>query len=410
MASVEYLREFIRDRFIIVAEEIFSEVKKTIVQYEEELNHQLRLLEISRRPEIKSHIIDLPHQDECKEEEDLDVQQVCNQERNSSLDQEDSEPPQTREQLEELCNSQEEEQLALKQEGEGIIVWTEEGQCRLSDVTWKPEINLHRVELPHQPFFEEDVLRDQQLCNEERNSSVDQEHREPPQIKVELCTSQQGEQLVLKQEAETFILTSTYDQSDHNGSEPSSGQLLSHSSPVSESLYKTDTSRKSVRCDPCGNSFHDKSRLTKHLISHTGERPHSCSSFGKRFSHITNLKTHMRIGTGEKPYFCSTCEKRFSWKSEFKRHIRIHTGEKPYSCSNCGKSFSRKSTLKTHSRVHTGEKPYSCSTCGKTFRQKSGLNTHIRIHTGEKTHSCSICGKGFVQIIHLKKHMKRHTL
>lgn len=57
MSSVEYLREFIRDRFTVVAEEIFAEIKKAIVQYEEEINHQLRRLEISRKPEIKSHII-----------------------------------------------------------------------------------------------------------------------------------------------------------------------------------------------------------------------------------------------------------------------------------------------------------------------------------------------------------------
>lgn len=57
MSSVQYMRDFIRDRLTGVAEEIFSEVKKTIVRYEEEINHQLRLLDISRNPEIKLHII-----------------------------------------------------------------------------------------------------------------------------------------------------------------------------------------------------------------------------------------------------------------------------------------------------------------------------------------------------------------
>lgn len=57
MSSVQYLRDFIRDRLTGVAEEIFSEVKKTIVRYEEEINYQLRLLDISRKPEIKLHII-----------------------------------------------------------------------------------------------------------------------------------------------------------------------------------------------------------------------------------------------------------------------------------------------------------------------------------------------------------------
>ena len=68
-------------------------------------------------------------------------------------------------------------------------------------------------ELPQQHVCkEEEVLTDQQLCDQERNSSLDQEDPEPPQIKEEqeeLCTSLEGEQLVLKQETETFMLTPT---------------------------------------------------------------------------------------------------------------------------------------------------------------------------------------------------------
>ncbi|XP_034734844.1 uncharacterized protein LOC117948983, partial [Etheostoma cragini] len=68
---------------------------------------------------------------------------------------------------------------------------------------------------------EEEVLSDQQLCTQVRNSSLDREDPEPPQIKEELCTSQEGEQLVLKQETDTFMLTSTYEERDH-----SEGQTL----------------------------------------------------------------------------------------------------------------------------------------------------------------------------------------
>ncbi|XP_015254079.1 PREDICTED: uncharacterized protein LOC107100190 isoform X2 [Cyprinodon variegatus] len=53
MGSVQPLREFIRQRLTAAAEEIFSEVEKTIIQYEEEINRQ-RLLDISWRPRISS--------------------------------------------------------------------------------------------------------------------------------------------------------------------------------------------------------------------------------------------------------------------------------------------------------------------------------------------------------------------
>ncbi|XP_049906787.1 uncharacterized protein LOC126394167 [Epinephelus moara] len=66
---------------------------------------------------------------------------------------------------------------------------------------------------------EEEVLSEQQLCIQERNSSVDQEEPEPPQIKEEeeeLCSSQEGEQLVLKQETDASMLTPTHEERDHS--------------------------------------------------------------------------------------------------------------------------------------------------------------------------------------------------
>ncbi|MEQ2246335.1 hypothetical protein ILYODFUR_037360 [Ilyodon furcidens] len=49
MSSVQHLREFIRERLTAAAEEIFSEVEKTIVRYEEDV----RLLGTYWKPQIK---------------------------------------------------------------------------------------------------------------------------------------------------------------------------------------------------------------------------------------------------------------------------------------------------------------------------------------------------------------------
>ncbi|XP_035989342.1 uncharacterized protein LOC105923718 isoform X3 [Fundulus heteroclitus] len=53
MSSVQHLREFIRERLTAAAEEIFSEVEKTIVRYEEELHGLRRMMAISWKPELK---------------------------------------------------------------------------------------------------------------------------------------------------------------------------------------------------------------------------------------------------------------------------------------------------------------------------------------------------------------------
>lgn len=49
MSSVDNLREVINERLAAAAEEIFAEFKKTIIRYEEEISHQRRLLDDSRK-------------------------------------------------------------------------------------------------------------------------------------------------------------------------------------------------------------------------------------------------------------------------------------------------------------------------------------------------------------------------
>ncbi|XP_039878374.1 protein Ycf2-like isoform X8 [Simochromis diagramma] len=150
MPSAQYLREFINERLTAAAEQIFLEFEKTIVQYEEEIDRQRRLLDITWKPQIKLHRTDVPQQQVCEEEEVLPEQQLWNQERSSSVEQEEPEAPQIKEEQEELCSSQEGEQLGLKEEPEvhnDPVQYEEEmeRQRRLLDVTWKPEIKQHRT-------------------------------------------------------------------------------------------------------------------------------------------------------------------------------------------------------------------------------------------------------------------------
>ncbi|XP_030608712.1 uncharacterized protein LOC115796436 isoform X3 [Archocentrus centrarchus] len=148
MPSVQYLREFINERLTAAAEEIFSEFEKTIVQYEEEIDRQRRLLDITWKPEIKLRRTDLPQQCVNEEEEEVLIEQpLHNLERSSSLNQEEPEPPWIKEEEEELCSSQEAEQLVLKEESVDIIIWNKE-------------------ERNHQPELQHDVCRPQKIVSE----------------------------------------------------------------------------------------------------------------------------------------------------------------------------------------------------------------------------------------------------
>ncbi|KAM4551898.1 uncharacterized protein PAE49_015495 [Odontesthes bonariensis] len=446
MSSVQHLREFISQRLTAAAEEILSEFEKTIVQYEEEIDRQRGLLDISWKPQIKLHTAELSQQDVCKEENVLAERQLCDQESNSSVDQEEPEPPQIKEEQDELCPSQG-EQLVLSQEtdtfmplqskpegeeklqetGNDVDQYEEEidRQRGLLDITWKPRIILHRIE--QHVIAEENILSDQQLCNQEGNSCLnqkeprlpqmkeEQEEAEPPQIKEKqegLCPSHEGEQLLIRQKTDFLMVNPAYEESDHKNSEPNSNQLHSHNSALSVLKGKITEYTDEIKpytCNALGKRVSDSSLMKYHKRTHAAVKFYSCKICGKRFGLNNQLVSHLEAHTGEKPFSCNICEKRFTQKSHLLSHMRTHTGEKPYSCRICAKRFSHSNGLAYHVRTHTGEKPFSCKLCEKRFNQKIHLRSHMRTHTGEKPFSCKICEKSFSRHDGMVVHMRTHT-
>ena len=87
-------------------------------------------------------------------------------------------------------------------------------------------------------------------------------------------------------------------------------------------------------------------------------------------------------------YLCKICKKSFKDNSKLRRHQLVHTGERPFQCPYCDKCFSMDFNLKTHIRIHTGEKPYKCPFpgCTKSFTQAGNLNMHKLINHGMKKH------------------------
>lgn len=175
----------------------------------------------------------------------------------------------------------------------------------------------------------------------------------------------------------------------------------------------THTGTKPHRCKFCHAHFTTSGELVRHVrYRHTHEKPHKCPDCDYESVELSKLKRHMRCHSGERPYQCPNCTYASPDTFKLKRHLRIHTGEKPYECDICHAKFTQSNSLKAHKTIHTdpGDKPqYQCELCPTTCGRKTDLRLHVqKLHTSEKPMNCKLCDKSFPDRYTLKMHKKSH--
>ncbi|RMB90449.1 hypothetical protein DUI87_33190 [Hirundo rustica rustica] len=80
------------------------------------------------------------------------------------------------------------------------------------------------------------------------------------------------------------------------------------------------------------------------------------------------------------PFTCPQCGRGFGRKAHLARHLLVHSGTRPHACARCGRRFSSKTNLGRHQAVHTGLRPHRCARCGRGFTRKTHLERHERTH------------------------------
>uniref|UniRef100_A0A3B1JV50 C2H2-type domain-containing protein n=1 Tax=Astyanax mexicanus TaxID=7994 RepID=A0A3B1JV50_ASTMX len=203
----------------------------------------------------------------------------------------------------------------------------------------------------------------------------------------------------------------------------------SYSGIAQVSLETMEKTPKQHQCATCLKCFNAPSKLRRHVLIHTSERPFGCQLCSKAFRQLAHLKIHLTTHftqrknrakfkplnvssgkapqsrghqlnssvkisacssmplageTGEKIPFQETFVTKKSEENCIRGELLPKDSKVMHECPVCFKCFSAPSKLRRHCLIHTGQRPFQCSLCYRSFRQLSHLKAHYSVHTAPR--------------------------
>ncbi|XP_039992351.1 zinc finger protein 770-like [Xiphias gladius] len=250
-----------------------------------------------------------------------------------------------------------------------------------------------------------------------------------------------------------------------NNSFPQDAALIASAEQQRDTCQATSKQQRTStlhQCHTCSKCFPSGSKLQRHMMTHTGQRPFGCEMCGKRFRQKTHLRVHCRT------HLWSRYQKQrslyISWPPSriggfntrtaadvpiqevlaHKKDVETHTGSDVLSTKHLDQTPSilivqnndrresenillpdtsdrnevlhlrkvskvnAKRTQTAKSLQNQGNIQHKCFQCLKCFPSASKLQRHEMVHTGLKPFQCPTCGKAFRQASHLKTHEGIH--
>lgn len=244
--------------------------------------------------------------------------------------------------------------------------------------------------------------------------------------------------------------------SDYDDRLPRDWEGVASAERPRETFEATGKQPRTHECRACLKCFPSASKLQRHTMTHTGQRPFGCEMCGKRFRQKTHLRVHCRTHLWSKyrrqrslyinrPPSCREFTRRTAAEVPvrdvaLREDSGTHAGSDVVSlkhldqtpCAVIIPSYNRESeklsphiskqkevappvstaTVKRTPIANSMQNPsavqHECSRCLKCFPSASKLQRHEMIHTGLKPFLCVLCGNTFRQATHLKSHERTH--
>ncbi|XP_011615341.1 zinc finger and BTB domain-containing protein 40 isoform X1 [Takifugu rubripes] len=189
------------------------------------------------------------------------------------------------------------------------------------------------------------------------------------------------------------------------------GRTFAHPSGMIYHKRTEHFDEKPFSCDECGAKFAANSSLKNHMRLHTGEKPYCCKHCNMNFSVAAALAYHTKKKHSEgKMYVCQYCKAEFAQSIELTRHVRTHTGDRPYVCRECGKGYSQAHGLSIHLQTfHNLSEPHDCQKCCLSFSTLEEHRQHMQEFHPKEFHKCPTCDKVFTSSALLDKHKSTHV-